>query len=372
MRLRSLGDTFLFLPKSGLKASDGARDEKFPFFTSSQNQKWWTNQPHYDCEALVFGTGGDASVHHITGPFSASSDCLVVTPKSGNYLSRYYFHYLQTNIQLIRSGFRGAGLKHVSKRYLEEILIPDVSRADQERVIEILDKSDSIKKKRSKAAKLADDLVRSAFLELLHELPDTRVAIKEFISDTPNAIRTGPFGSQLLHSEFTDRGVPVLGIDNVVTNRFRWAERRYISVEKYNELRRYRVFPGDVMITIMGTTGRVCIAPENLPESISTKHLCTITLDQKQLLSEYLWASLLWDPAVRIQASREGKGAIMEGWNMGIVRGLMIKRPTISEQARFAAAVRKADVFRIKLQGAERQADELFRSLAHRAFNGEL
>ncbi len=244
--------------------------------------------------------------------------------------------------------------------------------SEQRRIAAILDKSSAIRNKRREAVELAEGAIRSSFLQLLGNLPDQRVSIEEQLSATSNAIRTGPFGSQLLHSEFVESGIPVLGIDNVVTNRFRWAERRYISNAKYQELRRYRVFPGDVMITIMGTTGRVCIAPPDLPECISTKHLCTITLDRQRLLPEYLWASLLWDPAVRAQAGREGKGAIMEGWNMGIVRGLMIKLPTIAQQATFAALVQKSEALRTKLQVAELQADELFASLAQRAFRGQL
>ncbi len=164
----------------------------------------------------------------------------------------------------------------------------------------------------------------------------------------------------------------MLGIDNVVTNRFRWAERRHISAHKYQELRRYKVLPGDVIITIMGTTGRVCIAPSDLPECVSTKHLCTITPDRQRLLPEYLWATLLWDPVVRVQATREGKGAIMEGWNMGLVRGLLIKLPSIAQQGRFAAFVNKVEALRAKLQTAELESRHLFNSLAHRAFSGQL
>ncbi|WP_412481110.1 restriction endonuclease subunit S [Azonexus sp. IMCC34839] len=284
----------------------------------------------------------------------------------------YLFRWLQSQRPRFESEASGVTQKNLSAGYIRDQNIPLLPIDVQRRIAAILDKADAIHKKRRESLALANESVRSSFLQLLGNSLGERVSVQELLPATSNAIRTGPFGSQLLHSEFTEKGIPVLGIDNVVTNRFRWAERRYVSHEKYKELRRYRVFPGDVMVTIMGTTGRVCIAPENLPECISTKHLCTITLDRQRLLPEYLWASLLWDPVVRAQATREGKGAIMEGWNMGLVRGLMIKVPPLSQQEHFSAFVRNAEGLRTKLQAADVESNQLFGTLAQRAFSGQL
>jgi type I restriction enzyme S subunit len=236
-------------------------------------------------------------------------------------------------------------------------------------------KADRLRRLRHTARELGDAYLQSAFLEMFHTnaSPDwPRVTIASLAKKGKNTIRTGPFGSQLRHSEFVDGGIAVLGIDNAVQNRFVWAKPRFITEEKYQRLRRYTVFPGDVVITIMATTGRCAIIPNGMPLAINTKHLCCITLDQSRCLPTYLQSCFLNHPTVLHQLGVSERGAIMPGLNMQIIKELVVPLPPLPLQQQFAHIVHQYERLRAQQREAECQAEHLFQTLLHRAFRGEL
>lgn len=283
-----------------------------------------------------------------------------------------YLKHLLTSDQFHRQYMQtvsgvGGSLLRARPTEVAKIQVPLPSKVEQQHIATILDKADSLRRKRKEAIRLADEFLQASYLELASRQND-RVTIDSVLADIPNAARTGPFGSQMLVSEFQESGIPVLGIDNVVQNRFCWGAKRFISEAKYKELERYTVRPGDVMVTIMGTTGRVAIAPDDIPTCISTKHLCTLTLNRSKMLPEYLWACLRWDPEVKAQTQREAKGAIMEGWNMGIVKALEIRRPSLDEQQRFVSKVHTLRRLKSRTEESLSLVDDLVSSLTNRFF----
>lgn len=275
----------------------------------------------------------------------------------------YLKHWLASKQGDFDRDANGVTQKNLSAGYIRDLEIELPPIEEQLRIATILDKADSLHCKRQEASRLAEEFLQAVYLDLAQH-HTARLAVESLLADVPNAARTGPFGSQLLVSEFTESGIPVLGIDNVVSNAFTWAEPRFISPEKYAELERYTVRPGDVMVTIMGTTGRVAIAPDDLPTCISTKHLCTLTLDRKKMLPTYLWACLRWDPEVRAQTRREAKGAIMEGWNMGIVKGLLVNAPPMDVQLQFEEIANRIKRMRSAQALAAKGTEELMASLS--------
>lgn len=246
---------------------------------------------------------------------------------------------------------------------------------DRVRISSILERADGLCMKRKDAMAKLDTLAQSTFLQMFgNPIADgwEMQTIADVASDRSGAIRTGPFGSQLLHSEFTESGVAVLGIDNAVDNEFRWGERRFISEQKYRKLARYTVRPGDVLITIMGTCGRCAIVPDDIPLAINTKHLCCITLDEKKCLPTFLHAYFLSHPIARRYLAQKAKGAIMEGLNMGIIKGMPIPLAPIHLQEKFNERLRLLNELRDHQRLSEARLESLRASLQYHAFRGEL
>jgi type I restriction enzyme S subunit len=265
---------------------------------------------------------------------------------------------------------RGATIRGVTRRAVEDLLIPLPPIEEQRRIADILDKAEALRAKRRQAIARLDTLAQSIFIEMFgdpsQEWP--RMTIK----DVSRSTRTGPFGSQLLHSEFVDEGIAVLGIDNAVQNKFVWARPRFITHRKYSQLKRYQVFPGDVLITIMGTCGRCAVVPEGIPTAINTKHLCCITPERTRILPEFLQATLMHNKDVLRQLGVRERGAVMPGLNMELIRELTFSLPPISLQERFTHQIRRLECEKELAQRATTQFDALFTSLQHRAFRGEL
>ena len=302
---------------------------------------------------------------------------LIRVRPSDDVVPGYLAHFFNTPSywSQIALGARGAAQVGVNASTLKTLKVPLPPLDEQRRIAAILDAADSLRAKRRAALAKLDQLAQSIFIEMFGDAerqgwPITTVS--ELASSDNGAIRTGPFGSQLLHSEFVDDGVAVLGIDNVVANEFRWAERRFITEHKYAELKRYTVKPGDVLITIMGTCGRCTVVPDDIPLAINTKHLCCITLDPRKCDPRFLHAYFLLHPLARRYLDQTAKGAIMAGLNMGIIKDMPIAVPPLALQVEFAQRTALLDEFKTRARLSELKLNVLFRSLQHRAFRGEL
>lgn len=290
---------------------------------------------------------------------------------------RYLFHAVRTRAFQAAGAASltgSAGQKRVPASFFERYRISLPPLAEQRRITAILDRAEAVQRKRQDSLQLLDGFQRSAFASLAgranknyQRWPQVTIAS---LANGPGAMRTGPFGSALRHSEFVDSGVAVLGIDNAVQNRFAWSERRFITHEKFERFKRYTVKPGDVLITIMGTTGRSSVVPYDIPLAISTKHLAVITVDRSRVHPLFLSHAIHSDSTVLAQIAAANRGAIMSGLNLGAIKRLNLRLPPLADQEQFAAVVNRVGEAQERFASAVREMDRLFESLAQRAFSG--
>ncbi|AWT27431.1 hypothetical protein Csp1_26880 [Corynebacterium provencense] len=301
-----------------------------------------------------------------------STDIIPILP--GEDLDRRFLgHWLRTDVMVEEANkvATGANLPRISPKAIEQLDIPLPPLPEQGRIVEILDAANSLSEVNNKTVSDLQSTVPSLYVSRFGKIPLTST-VTEVAVQIKGSIRTGPFGSQLKKEEYTTEGVSVLGLDNVVGNVFSWGQRRYISSEKYESLKRYTVFPGDVLISIMATTGRCVVVPEDIPVAINTKHICAITSDRSIILPEFLRATFLWNSEVRAYLSRQTKGAIMSGLNMGIIKKMPVPVPSMSDQMDFVRQIRSIQHNMDLLDKRAAVCSELFLSLQSRAFRGEL
>ena len=297
---------------------------------------------------------------------------------------KFLYYFLDFDKEKIQAE-QGAGttMVHVTKGAMEQrpLLLPPLP--EQKRIVAILDEAfagiaaatANAEKNLANARTLVDVAIEEQ-LSRISQGQHQETTVAQLAEDRKNSIRTGPFGSQLLHGEFVDEGIAVLGIDNVVQNQFRWDKRRYITPNKFQELARYKVLPGDVLISIMGTCGRCAVVPGDISLAINSKHLCCISLDQSRCLPEFLKLYFLHHPVAKNYLDERASGAIMAGLNMGIIKDLPVLLPCVKEQAVIAGTCERlsrglSDLTELYSRKRANLAD-LKQAILQKAFSGEL
>ena len=107
--------------------------------------------------------------------------------------------------------------------------------------------------------------------------------VRHLLRQSYDGLKIGPFGSQLTSHMLQTSGYKVYGQENVIADDFSRGER-FISDERFQELSVYEIKPGDILVTMMGTSGRCAIAPANIAIGIMDSHLLRMrALDYPQL-----------------------------------------------------------------------------------------
>jgi type I restriction enzyme M protein len=251
-----LGKMIEFEQKSKRKSGDGQKKGLYKFFVSSQNQNKFIGEADYIKENLILGTGGNASVH-LGQNFSTSADTFVFHSSDGQLSNPFLYHLLLNNKELLERGFRGQGIKHLSKEYLLKIKIPLPPLEIQEQIVAELKGYAGI-------------------------IAGARQIVKNWkpkIDIDPEWEKVKLGDDKVLQIVDGDRGVNYpskeefkvqdfclfLNTSNVRKGAFDFSKCDFITQEKDNALRKGKLIREDVVLTTRGTLGNTAYFSSNVP-----------------------------------------------------------------------------------------------------------
>ena len=341
-------------------------DGKYPIYGSGGIMGYADD---YICEAdtVIIGRKGNINTPiFVEEPFWNVDTAFGLSAKKEVLLPKYLYYFCR-NFDFERLN-KAVTIPSLTKADLLKIEIELPSIEIQKKVAAELSKIEQIIQIRRQELQKLDELIQSRFVEMFVATGVVSEWPYLTIADVSNDMRTGPFGSALHHNEFVDGGVFVLGIDNAVENKFSYSRMRYITEEKYQQLKRYTVHPGDVIITIMGTVGRSAVIPVDMPKAINTKHLACITPKAETINAQFLSCAFQVHPDIRTQLQKQCKGAIMDGLNLTIIKRLSFHIPPISLQNQFVKFYEQTDKSKIAVQKALEESQLLFDSLMQKYF----
>ena len=132
---------------------------------------------------------------------------------------RFLYHYLDLKMDTLLSMVsRGATVHRLMTEQIRSLRLILPPLPEQQRIVGILDDAfDGIATAKANAEnnlQNARALLQPMFAAILKSLDHTgwkTSTVEAVAREEKGSIRTGPFGSQLLHGEFVDEGIPVLG-----------------------------------------------------------------------------------------------------------------------------------------------------------------
>lgn len=207
------------------------------------------------------------------------------------------------------------------------------------------------------------------------ELPNNWVVtcFDELADASKHALKAGPFGSTLKKDMYVPSGFKIYGQEQVISGDETFGDY-FISETKYRELETCAVKAGDILISLVGTIGKVLVLSADALPGIINPRLVKLSLDKRihrQFIALYLQSEF-----AQGFFRKRSHGGTMDILNLGLLRELPILLPPLTEQAEIVRRVETlfacADRLEARYHEARAQVEQLTPALLAKAFRGEL
>lgn len=287
---------------------------------------------------------------------------------------RYGFHYCQTLKPLLTHLAPSTTVAIINKGRFQELQIPLPPLPEQKRIAAILDKADSIRRKRQEAVRLTEELLRSVYAEKMKISRAPVVSISEMLEQKILLLhKDGNHGSQYPRTEeFGETGIPFLSASCFNdSGGLIESQVQFLNGKKANTLKIGWIKPGDVLLAHNATVGRVALYDGRYEEALIGTSLTAFRTDNVRLKPEFLYCALRsW--SFQNQLEKNMGQTTRNQVPITAQRDLTISLPGIDLQEQILNVQRKLNAIFDNLSAGSDYSINLFNSILQRSFKGEI
>lgn len=199
-------------------------------------------------------------------------------------------------------------------------------------------------------------------------------SLEQLINGSRHAMKAGPFGSALKKEFYVPTGYKIYGQEQVISGDPCYGDY-YISQDLFEKLQSCEVKPGDVLVSLVGTIGKVLILPHNIEPGIINPRLVKFSFDNCIVDSRY-FKYYMESQTAKDYFSITSHGQTMAVLNLGILKSLPIPLPPLNEQKRIIMEVERSEsLVENQNKVVDKSLNRIFRlrqSILERAFTGRL
>lgn len=153
----------------------------------------------------------------------------------------------------------------------------------------------------------------------------------------------GPFGSNLKSSDYVEKGIRIIQLQNIGDAKFNEKYKIFTSKEKADELLSNNIYPGDIIISKMGDpVGRACLIPDTHDRYVMCSDGIRLVVDEK-LHSKYFIYLLINDSRFRSIIEENSTGSTRKRIGLADLKNLPMCLPMRNEQQKIADCISSLD-----------------------------
>jgi type I restriction enzyme S subunit len=298
---------------------------------------------------------------HLNGSIGSTGFC-VLRADTEQLRPDYLFYLSQTPafVSHLTRIADGANYPAVSDDDVLETAIPLPALKEQQRIAQLLRDVDRLRRLRRHAIHLSDELRLNSFRENLSKVQQKAAALGEICMKITDGVHITP--------TYVPEGVPFLRVTDIQNPGIEWSSVKRISREEYREItQRVRAELGDVLYSKNGTIG---IAKE-ITWDQPFAHFVSLALlkPNRKLVNPTFLTTWLNTPDALQQAAGHSKKLTVTNLHLNEIEKLQVPLPSIQEQEKLVTLIGAANKLRGSHLEALRQADHVFQTLLHQAFN---